>query len=260
MILLPILCYHEIGGHDAARGQRRSVVPRELFVEQMAYLRRAGYRCVTLGEARNYLQGERRRRRVVVLTFDDGTADFYGQAYPVLKQHGFSATVFVVAQAVGGISRWSGSSGAPLMSWREIQELARQGIEIGSHALTHSSVTRLPLDIAREEVRKSRRIIQGRLGTAVHSFCYPYGDFDPQVEMLVTEAGYNLACSTVRGNLHTRKDLFHLKRILVNRFTSIARLRRRLSPLYDLRCRLHRLRSKTSGHSAEVDHGGRNAP
>lgn len=241
MLLLPILCYHHVGVPREAEGHRRLWISRERFAAQMAYLSQAGYRCVTLRDALAYLRdGREAPPRTVVLTFDDGYHDFYQAAYPILSQYGFPATVFVVIRAVGRVSRWGEGPEALLMSWQEIQELHREGMEFGSHSLSHPRLTRIPLDAAEQELRKSRQVLEEQLGMAVHSFAYPYGDCDPSLERLVEETGYSLACSIVRGNLHAPHDRFRLKRVPVDEFTSMARFRRRLSPLYDYTCRLHR--------------------
>ncbi len=241
MPLLPILCYHHVGVSRDVGGHRRLWVSRERFGAQMAYLRQAGYRCLTLRDAWAYLRdGREAPPRTVVLTFDDGYRDFYQEAYPILSQYGFPATVFVVVQAVGGVSRWDEGPEAPLMSWQEIRELYREGMELGSHSMSHPRLTRIPLGAAKQELQKSRQLLEEQLAGAVESFAYPYGDCGPALEELVEETGYRLACSMVRGNLHTSHDLFRLKRVPVDEFTSLARFRRRLLPLYDYTCRLRR--------------------
>jgi len=80
------------------------------------------------------------------------------------------------------------------------------------------------------------------LSAGYTSFAYPYGNHNELTQKLVDAAGYRLACSIRRGNLHAPAELFRLKRAPVDEFTSLGRFRRRLSPLYDLTCRLQRFR------------------
>lgn len=243
MIFLPILCYHQISNPTEAERNPRYRVPANLFAAHMGYLYGAGYRCLSLREAFAAPRtGGANRRKTVVLTFDDGYQDFYDQAYPILRQYEFSATIFLVVDSIGKNSGWENCLGNPLMGWEAIDDLSRRGIEFGSHSMTHPFLTRIPLEAARVELIRSKQILEDRLGTTVCSFAYPYGDQSRPIERLVEEAEYRYACSTIHGNVHAWRELFSLKRVLINAFTSLPRFRRRLSRFYDLRCRLHRLR------------------
>ena len=136
--LLPILYYHHVGERRESGRRRRLWISNERFAEQMSYLAREGYQCLTLRDGEAFLQGdERTRPRAVVLTFDDGYKDFHEFAYPLLRQYGFGATVFVVTGQVGGLSRWDAGSETPLMGWTELRDLAAHGIEIGSHTASN---------------------------------------------------------------------------------------------------------------------------
>jgi peptidoglycan/xylan/chitin deacetylase (PgdA/CDA1 family) len=208
----------------------------------MAYLAGEGYRCLALRDALPYLEyGKRVHQRAVVLTFDDGYENFYQEAYPILSEFGFTATVFAVAQEVGGKSRWDVGSETQLMSWSQIRELHRLGVEFGSHTMSHPRLTLVPPHLAAQELADSRSLLEQNLGSAVTSLAYPYGDSNSSIELLAREIGYSLACSIVRGNLHSAQDLLHLKRVPMDNFTSLSRLRRRLSPLYDYTSSLLRL-------------------
>jgi peptidoglycan/xylan/chitin deacetylase (PgdA/CDA1 family) len=245
MIFLPILCYHQVS--DAAEAERnpRFRVRADLFAAHMGYLKKSGYRCLSLREAFAALRTSgANRRKTVVLTFDDGYQDFYDRAYPVLRQYGFSATIFPVVDSIGKNSGWDHCLGNPLMGWETIDDLHRCGIEFGSHSMTHPFLTKIPVEAARQELVRSKQVLEDRLGTRVCSFAYPYGDKNPATERLVEEAGYSYACSTVHGNVHDWRELLRLKRVFMSGSTSMPRFRRRLSRLYEVRCRLHNLRRK----------------
>ncbi len=240
--LLPIFYYHHVGVKREPLGHRRLWVSSERFAEQMDYLARAGYRCVSLREALPIILGQGgENNKIAALTFDDGYDNFYQHAYPILSRHNFVATVFVVTREVGGASRWDGGCQTPLMSWSQIKEISRHGIEIASHTISHPRLTRVPLDEARRELLHSRLELEEKLGVAATSFAYPYGDHNALAQSLAAEAGYRLACSIRRGNLHARRDQFRLKRVPVDEFTSLKRFQRRLSSLYDFTCRFQRL-------------------
>ncbi len=240
-VRLPILIYHHIGVRTEPLGHRRLWVSTERFREQMAFLVQAGYRSLGLTEAvRAFSAGDPSLDRAAVLTFDDGYANFLDEAYPVLREFRLKATVFVVAREVGGESRWDVGTHSRLLGWSDLTSLHKEGVEIGSHTLTHPWLTRIAAGAARDEILRSRGEIEEKLGAAVTSFAYPYGDLNSDVEHMVEEGGYEAACSIVRGNLQSWSDRFRWKRVPVDEFTGADRLRRRLSPLYDSTCRMQR--------------------
>jgi peptidoglycan/xylan/chitin deacetylase (PgdA/CDA1 family) len=242
MLHLPILCYHHVGGYKKSLGHQRLWISKERFTEQMSYLSQSGYHCLTLRDVAFRLRERRGVPRAVVLTFDDAYKTFYEIAFPILCRYGFSATVFAVTGEVGGASRWDPGSEAELMSWSQLRELHQAGIEVGSHTVSHPRLTRMPVDVAKRQIEDSRDALEQELGGTVASFAYPYGDWNDVVAQLVQEARYRLACSIARGNLHRPQELYHLKRVPIHEFSQLNRFRRRLSPSYDLTCRLKKLR------------------
>lgn len=240
MLHLPILCYHHVAAAGKSPGYQRFQMSAARFEEQVSYLFHSGYLCLTLRDAAARWREKRIDRRTVILTFDDGYDSFYEIALPILCRYGFPATVFAVSGEVGGLSRWNPGSEAGLMGWSQLRELHRAGIEIGSHTVSHRRLSDLELAAVREEVKNSRAALEEKLGAPVKSFAYPFGAFNRAIEGLVQEAGYDAACSSLRGNLHTAGERYRLKRVPAHDFTPLARFRRRLSPLYDLTCRFQR--------------------
>jgi peptidoglycan/xylan/chitin deacetylase (PgdA/CDA1 family) len=239
--LLPILQYHHVGVRRQPRGHRTLWVSRRRFEEQMDILARENYRCIALRDALALLAAtEAPPRRAAVLTFDDGYENFHEHAWPVLKRYGFQATVFVVTGEIGGVNRWDADGRAPLMDWTALREISEQGIEVGSHTVSHPRLTEISADEARRELAASRQVLEQNLGAPVLTLAYPFGDWNLQVEALARRAGYRLACSITRGNRHTPSDLLRLKRVPVDEFTGPERFRRKLTSIYDFTCRLRR--------------------
>ena len=101
-----ILMYHNIDNPpNGARIPNLYVTPR-MFRFQMWYLKTAGFGVVSIKDLLEAVEAGNMRRSVVSITFDDGYADFYKNAYPVLKQYGYPATVYVVSGLVGKENVW----------------------------------------------------------------------------------------------------------------------------------------------------------
>ena len=82
-----------------------------------------------------------------------------------------------------------------MLSWTQLQDAVRAGVEIGSHAVSHRSLDALPETDLRDEVTRSKAILEDRLGVAVDSFAYPYGHHSGLVRRAVANAGYASACA-----------------------------------------------------------------
>jgi peptidoglycan/xylan/chitin deacetylase (PgdA/CDA1 family) len=103
--------------------------------------------------------------------------DFLTGAIPVLRAHGFSATVFLVAERIGETADWDAQYGesAPLLSWEEVRGLQEIGIEFGCHSSAHRPMTGMRLLELAEDAVRARAILQEGLGTPVTTLAYPYG-------------------------------------------------------------------------------------
>jgi peptidoglycan/xylan/chitin deacetylase (PgdA/CDA1 family) len=229
MTQVPILMYHWFrdGRRPASRSPQLELEP-ELFERQLRWLSQAGYRSVSLAEA----LARPRKPRTVVLTFDDGTADFWEHARPALDRHAFRATLFVVTGHVGGESVWDERLGEPpreLLTWEQLETLAREGHEIGSHTHSHRPFIEQDDAAVRRELERSREILRERLGRAAEFVAYPRGLYRPEHKRLVREAGYRGACAVVlRWRDLRRSDDYELKRVTVKGGESLFRFRTRL--------------------------------
>ncbi|MFN8533349.1 MAG: polysaccharide deacetylase family protein [Dehalococcoidia bacterium] len=207
---LGILVYHAIGGRPSP-----ITITRDRFRGQIAALQRAGIRGVSLGEA----LGNRRRavgRRVVALTFDDGYADFATEAWPVLREAGFSATVFLVTGRLGKDNDWPGqptwAPRRPLLSRGEVRRLAKEGVEFGSHTVSHPWLPTLTPDVAATELALSCQAIEAATGSACRIFAYPYGALNGAVRLQVSEY-YSVAVTTELRIAAPGDDRYLLPRI-----------------------------------------------
>jgi len=216
----PIFYYHSVGGPPP----QTLALPQ--FQQHLEAIRRHNYRTVTVAEL---LQaGRDLPSRCVALAFDDGLLDNYTHVFPLLLQYGMRATFYVVP-GYDRVTRWVAPqtgrwSDLPApgftipfasMGTDQRRELARHGMEIGSHSLTHQMLTRVPRDELIREVRDSKEVIEQELGTSVKTFCYPRGRFTPVVVREVCRAGYLGACSTLPGYYRAGLPRYVLPRFLV---------------------------------------------
>lgn len=212
MSKIPILTYHSIDGSNSVI----STAPN-IFRRQMRFLRENNYNVLSLSKlVELFTQNKTIVPKTVTITFDDGFRNFYTQAFPVLEEYGFDATVFLVADFCGKHNDWAGNPSAlprsELLSWREIKELNENGIEFGSHTRTHPDLTRISNTEARRELTESKSIIEEKLGTKVSTFAYPFGKYNPQIKR-IAEYNYDAACSVNLGKTQPDSDFFSLARI-----------------------------------------------
>jgi peptidoglycan/xylan/chitin deacetylase (PgdA/CDA1 family) len=209
--------YHRVAPTGVSELNRWRITP-EAFEDQLRYLRDAGYYSVSVDTwCHAMLNKTALPGRAILLTFDDGFLDFFTYAQPLLKQYGFSALVFLVADQVGRSNSWDTAYGEelPLMNWDHIRQLQVEGIQFGSHSATHHPLTSLSVADIVQEGARSRTILQRELGTSIHAFAYPYGDFDPVVEHLIGACGYTSGFSCRSGHSKLQDSLLALPRIEV---------------------------------------------
>jgi peptidoglycan/xylan/chitin deacetylase (PgdA/CDA1 family) len=154
--------------------------------------------------------------RTIVLTFDDGFADFYSAAAPVMRRLGFPATLFVTTGYPGLYNTWPsqprGVCRRRLLDWSQLRELAEEGFSVASHSVSHPALTELsPVELQRE-LAESRRELETRTGRSVDVFCYPYGRWNAEVRRAV-EQEYQGACGASLGVVSPGSDAFALPRV-----------------------------------------------
>ena len=191
--LVPILCYHNL----APQSKGRLVLGVKSFEEQMHYLKSQGYRVVSLKEFLEFTWLKKQLpRKSLVLTFDDGYRAFIQYAYPILKELGFTATLFVYTDYIG--------AGVTALSWADLKKLAAEGFDIEAHSKSHGNMRRAATESADEyakrlaaELNVPKDLFSKNLGYLPQSLAYPYGSQDDVVVQRTKERGY-AAAFTVR--------------------------------------------------------------
>ena len=221
---IPILCYHSVASDCDPRFAEWTVTP-EQFSEQMAFLAEGGYRTLTARELADQVF-ERREPlapRTVVITFDDGFADFHRHAWPALRRHGLNATVFIATGFVGATSTWlehSGEADRPMLSWDQVTELDSEGIECAAHGHRHLQLDTVSAATAAEDIKASKAALERVIGP-VESFAYPHGYYTRRVQRQVADAGFRSACAVRDALSSSADDRFALARLVVRDETGI---------------------------------------
>jgi len=192
---VPILCYHRFGG----RASKLTVAPAA-FAAQMSYLARNGYHVVPMARLDEFLAGRAALpAKSVVITIDDGYRSTFDVAFPILRQHGFPATVYLYSDFVGA---------GDALTWAQMKEMTASGlIDIQPHSKTHANLTlRLPdetearyRDRVRREVETPSALIKERLSLPSTSFAYPYGDVNEIVVDLLARQGTQKGVTVTPG-------------------------------------------------------------
>ncbi len=231
--MLPILMYHKVDTIPPGARYVGNYVFLDQFDAQLAALSRWGYTPITLEDWLDFRAGRREPpRRPIALTFDDGYRSNHDIAWPLLRRHRATATVFLVADLIGGTNRWDADElQEPLLGPAEISAMQAGGIQFGSHTCSHRSLTHIPPAEALDELTRSRATLEALLGYPVVTLAYPYNNHNATVRALARRAGYKAAVLG-RGRVNARwTNPWALRRIRVDSDTTVEALGRRLARL-----------------------------
>lgn len=214
---IPVLMYHDIGDEEPDNGM---VITPELFEEQLAALRNAGYESVSFAELEEYVNGTGALpERCVVITFDDGYLSNYEYAYPILRKYGFKATVFAVGVTSGAETyKDTGTAIRPHFDWAQAKEMYDSGyVDIQSHTFDMHRVEGLDAEyrdgaskldgesdaefaeIFKADLEKSRSDIESAVGNDVFALSFPKGIHSVLTDVCAREAGFDVTVTTEEG-------------------------------------------------------------
>lgn len=207
-----ILVYHSVDEEDSLIS-----TPTEIFRKQMEYLKERRITVLSMKELYEGLVGpDPLPEKCVVITFDDGFEGVYRNAFPILKEFGFPATVFVVTGSVGEEMGWARVEGIPahrLSTWDELREMDQDGIDIQTHGVTHSFMTELSETELAAEVGDSMRAIEEHLNKKVEFLAYPYGYYNPLTIEVLKKSGIKAAVTCDFWKVRKGHDPYTLGRV-----------------------------------------------
>lgn len=232
------LMYHSIvPGRQEEPDQMTT--PVDLFRQQMAFLDSEGYRVEAATTVLKRLRaGESLAPNTVVITFDDGFANNYHLAFPILRRYRFPATCFLITAALDGErARLHNLWDEEYLTWEQAREMQANGlVQFGCHSATHRNLRGLPHAALCEETEGAKRRLEQGLEHPVEVFAYPfgsYGTWDAAARTAVERAGFLGAFTTVAGINTATSDRFLLKRSRVSWCDEIPEFGRLLRGAYD---------------------------
>lgn len=184
----------------------------QTFEAHLKILQKEGFEVLPLGDVVAHLrEGRPLPARCAVLTIDDGYESFLTGAMPLLRRFGYPATLFVSSGAVGTPGH---------LSWENLRDLAREGIEIGSHSATHmhlvekrpGETTAAWLARVKADLAADRAAFRQNLDVKVRLFSYPYGEYCPEVAKVVEDLGFTGAAGQQSGVVAGADQLYRLPR------------------------------------------------
>lgn len=230
---LRVLVYHSIAEELDIDTMGLRVTP-ERFRAHMKHLRQWGYQVLDIKDIFNKADIA---KKSVVLTFDDGYKDFLTSALPILEDFGYPATVFVTVEYLKGNASRQGTGyweNWDKMSWKELKTAASSDrITVGSHSLKHRRLTQLSQQELKEEVARSKEILEDELGIPVDFFAYPYGFYNQVCQNVAMGAGYKAAFTGRIGAVNIAFP-YSLNRTEISRYDSeFLEFRKKINGSYD---------------------------
>src|SRR5438270_3227422 len=206
---VPILYYHYIRINPNPRDRLGFSLstPPAMFRAQMQYLADHGFHVISLHQAVMAVKNHSGfPSHPIVLTFDDGYADFFTAAIPILQSHAFTATSFVISgrMGLGGF-----------MTPSQVVAADGMGFAIGAHTVDHVALAAQSPARATWEMKQSKLALEQLLGHPVVDFAYPYGSFNQYDMAQAKGLGFETACSTMYGTAHSAGQLFELSRLRI---------------------------------------------
>ena len=204
----PILEYHQITDNPDPRAEIYSVPPAE-FSAQLDYLQENGYTTITLNDymtARRY--GKKLPAKPIVLTFDDGYENNYTEMLPILEAHGMTAVVYVITNFLGK---------PDYMTFEQVQDMQRRGLEIGSHSADHLPLPALSGDFLDNQIRQSKILLEWSGLDPIGSFSFPHGIYNEKIIEMLKSENYLTAVTGEAGLNNFETDPYKLRRIHIRK-------------------------------------------
>jgi peptidoglycan/xylan/chitin deacetylase (PgdA/CDA1 family) len=201
---IPIIAYHCI--NNDISGYKDMFVSVKQFECQMKYLHDSEFTPVTFSQLDN-LSGI---KKPIIITFDDGYEDNYFNAYPILKEYGFKATIFLITNAIGH------------KGYLNNEEISRMNnlIDFESHSIHHGNLTKMPMTSVENEIKDSKAELDKLLNKDVTVLAYPYGTYNAKI-ITIAKKYYEYCVATSNYKIYVHPGTYEIKRMQITKDTDI---------------------------------------
>lgn len=217
---IPVLYYHSVLPDSEVTTRNEVTISPENLKKQLSLVKELGYTTLTMSELNDYIVNNKEiPKKSILITFDDGYADNYVHAFPILKELDMKATIFVIS---------SGIDGGYYMSSDQLKDMVKYGIDIESHTVNHVHLNTLSYKEQLKELKDSKATIEKVTNKEVLSIAFPFGDFNNDTLKAATDAGYSVAFTTNKGLANRTDNKVALDRIYVSSEYSLETFKDRL--------------------------------
>ncbi len=234
---VPVIMYHRVINNSEDEGVHGTYIYENIFRKHMQYLKDKNYTVITFRDLdkigwRNRFEKD---KKYIILTFDDGYKDNYDLAFPILKEFGFKATIFLMGSST--YNEWdvkaSGEKEFPLMSVDMIKEMQDYGIEFGAHTFNHPKLNTLSNREIEHQIVDVKKPLEEKIGKEIITFAYPYGILNDYAKEMAKKAGYTFALATDSGSVCLSDDLYQIRRIAIFPNTNLFSFKRKVAGNYN---------------------------
>ena len=234
---IPVIMYHRVINNPENEGVYGTYIYEDMFKKHLQYLKDKNYTVITFKDLdkigwRNRFEKD---KKYIFITFDDGYKDNYDLAFPILKEFGFKATIFLMGSST--YNEWdvkaSGEKEFPLMSVEMIKEMQDYGIEFGAHTFNHPKLNTLSNREIEHQIVDVKKPLEEKIGKEIITFAYPYGIFNDYAKEMAKKAGYTFALATDSGSVCLSDDLYQIRRIAIFPNTNLFSFKRKVAGNYN---------------------------
>ena len=216
---IPVLMYHKIPSNEI-QSQHKIFVTTENFKKHLSFFKKRGFKTVTFSELALYRKGQLSfksfPKKPLILTFDDGYVDNLENASPLLKQFGFRAQIFLLANSQIKSNQWDSSLTEPLheiVSGTERLKWKQSAFEVGSHGFSHQKITDMSSTEIIEELEKSKQQLEKEFNTEINVYAFTYGITSDEAKQIAQNVGYDYAVNTDSGARLLEEDPYSIFRV-----------------------------------------------
>lgn len=209
-----ILMYHQVDPQQPgdAIGRALTISPAQLS-DELDYLAERHLRAVSVDDYLHATRAKRSTDDMVILTFDDGYADQYTQALPILLQHHARATFFITTGNVGRRNH---------VTWAQIREMAHSGMSIGGHNVEHVDLAALTASQQRYQIEGCLAALREHAGIEADTYAYPSGSFNRKTLAILATEPITLAFTTDPSRRIGVEPRFEIPRLRVKDITTMS--------------------------------------